>query len=252
MASRFSNRFPRPRRPFRWQAVLLGVVMACGAYSTGYARNLFRNLIGKSSKREPAAAAERKVTPSKYFFDFAECAYYTSPDKRIGVKMLIDTARVGPSMTSMHHLTLLPGARSLPHRHVFGTSLLYVLKGTLAIRIEDERKLLGPQTAAFIPPKAVHEYRNESGDVVELIEVFAPAGPEEEYRNWEKTGGAQEPGAKSATAGGAASGSGSPEVSPAPAAGASPAGKSASPAAPPPAPTPTVAAPAARAKPGTR
>ncbi len=180
---------------------------------------------GKKKKQGDAAKgadpAKKTVTNSKYFFDFEESAYYTSPDKRAGVKMLVDTARVGPSMASLHHVTLLPGGKSVPHRHVFGTELLYIVKGSLVIRVENETKVLGANTAAHIPPKAIHEYKNESTDVVQFLQVYAPAGPEEEYRNWEKAGGAGNAGAKPNAAGqgagagsGSASGSASEELTP--------------------------------------
>ncbi len=122
------------------------------------------------------------------FFAFDDASYYTSPDKRIGVKMLIDSARVGPTLTAMQHVTYLPGAHGKAHRHVYVTEVIYVLKGTLTLRIDKEVKELGPDSTGYIPPQTFHEYMNSSQDVCQFLQYYSPSGPEEEYRSWERVG----------------------------------------------------------------
>jgi quercetin dioxygenase-like cupin family protein len=127
-----------------------------------------------------------KTASSNHFFAFEDAAYHTSPDKRIGAKILADPAKVGPSMSSLVHLTYLPGAHITSHRHVYVTEIIYVLEGNLTLRIGDEVKVLGPNSTAHIPAKSFHEYLNDSTDVVKFLQYYSPSGPEEEYRNWEK------------------------------------------------------------------
>lgn len=131
------------------------------------------------------AEADEKA-PSHRFFAFGDAEYHTSPDKRIGAKILADPVKVGPSIASLVHLTYLPGAHITSHRHVFVTEIIHVLEGNLTLRIEDELKVMGPNSTAFIPAKAFHEYLNDSTDVVKFLQYYSPAGPEEEYRNWTK------------------------------------------------------------------
>ncbi len=134
-------------------------------------------------------SAEKKVSKiasSNRFFAFEDAAYHTSPDKRIGAKIIADPAKVGPSISSLVHLTYLPGAHIPSHRHVYVTEVIYVLEGNLTLRIGDEIKILGPNSTAFIPAKSFHEYLNDSTDVVKFLQYYSPSGPEEEYRNWEK------------------------------------------------------------------
>lgn len=133
-------------------------------------------------------AAEKKATKavSANFFAFDDADYHTSPDKRIGAKILVDPAKVGPSISSMIHLTYLPGAHIGSHRHVYVTEVIYVLEGNLTLRIADEIKILGPNSTAYIPAKSFHEYLNDSTDVVKFLQYYSPSGPEEEYRNWSK------------------------------------------------------------------
>jgi len=133
-----------------------------------------------------AEKAAGKTASSNHFFAFEDAAYHTSPDKRIGAKILADPAKVGPSMSSLVHLTYLPGAHITSHRHVYVTEIIYVLEGNLTLRIGDEIKILGPNSTAYIPAKSFHEYLNDSTDVVKFLQYYSPSGPEEEYRNWEK------------------------------------------------------------------
>lgn len=135
-----------------------------------------------------AARKKSAPGPTGHFFAFDDADYHTSPDKRIGAKILVDPAKVGPSISSMVHLTYLPGAHIGSHRHVYVTELIYVLEGNLTLRIGEEVKILGPNSSAHIPAKAFHEYLNDSADVVKFLQYYSPSGPEEEYRNWSKAG----------------------------------------------------------------
>lgn len=126
--------------------------------------------------------------PSNNFFTFDDAPYFTSSDKRIGAKIIVDPSKVGSTMAATVHLTFLPGAHIKSHRHVYVTEVIYVLKGSLTLRIGKEIKVMGPDTAAFIPPQVFHEYLNDSSDIVQFLQYFSPGGPEEEYRNWEKPG----------------------------------------------------------------
>ncbi|MBF0498525.1 MAG: cupin domain-containing protein [Candidatus Riflebacteria bacterium] len=139
----------------------------------------------KNKSKQEATAPE-----SHRFFSFDEAPYYTSPDKRIGAKMLIDSARVGPTLSAMQHITYLPGASVKSHRHVYVTEVIYVLKGHLTVRIDKEIKVLGPDTTAYIPPQTFHEYLNDpaAGEVCQFLQFYSPSGPEEEYRTWERPG----------------------------------------------------------------
>ncbi|MBP7633952.1 cupin domain-containing protein [Candidatus Ozemobacteraceae bacterium] len=155
--------------------LLAAVLLVAGPVSSVHAKEKKKN-----------KAAEAQVPSSHRFFAFDDAPYYTSPDKRIGVKMLIDSAKVGPTLTALQHLTMLPTAAIKSHRHVYVTEAVYVLKGNLTLRIEKEVKVMGPNSVAYIPPQTFHEYLNDSGDVVEFLQYYSPSGPEEEYRNWER------------------------------------------------------------------
>ncbi len=133
-----------------------------------------------------AAKKQSEQPASVNFIAFDDSEYHTSPDKRIGAKIIVDPAKVGPSISTLIHLTYLPGAHIGSHRHVFVTEIVHVLEGNLTLRIGEEIKILGPNSTAYIPAKSFHEYLNDSTDVVKFLQYYSPSGPEEEYRNWTK------------------------------------------------------------------
>lgn len=143
------------------------------------------NLLYAKSRVKPS---QTNISESHCFFDFEQAQYHTSQDQRIGVKILIDPVKVGPTLASLQHLTFLPGAHIKAHRHVYVTEIIYVLKGNLTIRIGNITKVIGPDTVAYIPPQTFHEYKNETTDVCQFLQYFSPSGPEEEYRLWERVG----------------------------------------------------------------
>ena len=81
------------------------------------------------AKRRKAKAKKPHV--SHNFFAFDDASYHTSPDKRIGAKLLVDTTKVGSTIAAMVHLTYLPGAHVKSRRHVFVTEVIHVLSGNL-------------------------------------------------------------------------------------------------------------------------
>ena len=138
-------------------------------------------VLAKGNNKE----STKEQPKSRNFIAFDDAVYNTSPDKRIGAKILVDTNIVGPSIAAMTHLTYLPGAHVESHRHVYVTEIIYVLEGNLKVRIGTETKILGKDSTAFVPPKTFHELMNDSADVVKFLQYYSPSGAEEEYRNWE-------------------------------------------------------------------
>ena len=152
--------------------LILVLFITLFVYSPAFAKNKNK----QSTEEQPK---------SRNFIAFDDAVYNTSPDKRIGAKILVDTNMVGPSIAAMTHLTYLPGAHVPSHRHVYVTEIIYVLEGNLTVRIGTETKILGKDTTAFVPPKTFHELMNDSADVVKFLQYYSPSGAEEEYRNWE-------------------------------------------------------------------
>lgn len=139
-----------------------------------------------ASKKSSSSKDKSNTSAPKYFVSFDEAEYHTSPDKRIGAKMLVDSANIGPTIAALTHLTYLPGAHVPTHRHTYSTEVLYVLSGALTVRIGEETQVIRENGSVYIPAGAYHEYLNETTDIVKFLQFYSPSAPEEEYRRWDK------------------------------------------------------------------
>jgi quercetin dioxygenase-like cupin family protein len=101
------------------------------------------------------------------------------------VKVLVDEATMRARQASLSLLTLSPASRIAMHKHP-GAELLYIKKG--------RARVLGPAgvppevlvegTAIFIPAGMPHVIENMvRSSAVEILQVFAPLGPERVYRD---------------------------------------------------------------------
>ena len=62
------------------------------------------------------------------------------------------------------------------HYHEHAENAYVVLEGTLEITVEGDRRTVGPNSVAWIPPGLHHSVGN-AGDVpARIIEIYAPAG----------------------------------------------------------------------------
>ena len=62
-------------------------------------------------------------------------------------------------------------------------SCFYPLSGKGTISIGDQSFPVGPQTAVFVPARAVHKIDACPGEDLTYIMVYAPPGPEQQLKN---------------------------------------------------------------------
>jgi len=107
------------------------------------------------------------------------------PAPAFTVKVLVDEATMRARQASLSLLTIEPANRIAMHKHP-GAELLYVRKG--------RARVLGPTgvnpevlpegSAVFIPAEMPHVIENMVRSApVEILQVFAPLGPERVYRD---------------------------------------------------------------------
>jgi mannose-6-phosphate isomerase-like protein (cupin superfamily) len=65
-----------------------------------------------------------------------------------------------------------------PHWHKVTTEIFYVLEGALSLRVGDESIQAGPGGYAFVPPRTVHAFSNETDAPAKYLLVASPAGLE--------------------------------------------------------------------------
>lgn len=107
------------------------------------------------------------------------------PAPAFTVKVLVDEATMHARQASLSLLTVAPANRIAMHKHP-GAEVLYVKKGRARVLgpTGTSPELLTEGSAIFIPAGMPHVIENmvRSADV-ELLQVFAPLGPERVYRD---------------------------------------------------------------------
>ena len=84
-----------------------------------------------------------------------------------------------------------PGAEVPRNSHPGSAEILYVLSGGGDVTIGSEKIPFGAEEALHIPDGQPHAAKFTGPDKTVMLQVFAPAGPEERYRAPQRAGGAK-------------------------------------------------------------
>lgn len=101
---------------------------------------------------------------------------------RIGIEWYFRDVTDLPTSVMLYHLE--PGAEEGTHFHLEGDpgscsvdsedELYLVVAGEVVMTVADEREMLGPGDAVYVPRGIPHGVRNESGAPAELVLLFGP------------------------------------------------------------------------------
>jgi mannose-6-phosphate isomerase-like protein (cupin superfamily) len=77
---------------------------------------------------------------------------------------------------SLMERTLPPGGRRPPpHRHTNCSEAYFVLDGQVAVIVEDEELIVGPEGFVLVPRGTAHTFGNAGEDQARLLVIHAPA-----------------------------------------------------------------------------
>ena len=94
--------------------------------------------------------------------------------------VLLDAQTTGSPSLSLSVLELPPGMTVPRHHHEGASELLYVLEGGGKLTVGAEVMPFGGATALYLPPSQAHELKVSAGSPTLLLQVFSPAGAEQE------------------------------------------------------------------------
>jgi mannose-6-phosphate isomerase-like protein (cupin superfamily) len=60
------------------------------------------------------------------------------------------------------------------HYHIYSRQFFYILTGEAVIEVDGDRQVLKAQQGIEIPPRAVHQFRNESSSDVTFLVISVP------------------------------------------------------------------------------
>ena len=128
-------------------------------------------------------------TNDRYSVSAADATTYVSPTGDIGITILLDQESVG-SDTALSLGTFLPGSGVPEHVHEGSAEILYILNGEVEMTIGAERFRAGAGSAVYIPPDTPHSATVlGSIEPVKVVQVYAPGGPEQRFKEWAEAAG---------------------------------------------------------------
>lgn len=119
----------------------------------------------------------------------SDSQYFVEPDDieslafDWGVLKWLNTPDVtGSDRFSAGVVTLEPGSGHERHTHPESDEILYVLDGEGEQEVGDESKSITTGDLVFVPEGIEHGTHNTGWKPLQLLAVYAPAGPEQELR----------------------------------------------------------------------
>ena len=97
-------------------------------------------------------------------------------------RIFIDQETCGARQLSLLRNTLQGGTRTAGHQHE-EESCFYILSGRGTISIGDQSFEAGPETAVFVPARAIHKIDACPGEDLTYIMIYAPPGPEQQLKS---------------------------------------------------------------------
>lgn len=98
-----------------------------------------------------------------------------------GILTYLATEHQTKGTYSMFEWTLPLGEGMVPHRHNLESEQLYVLEGSLTVRLEEQLHPLEQGQTLFIPAGAVHAYQNTGSAPARLLAVVSPGFLHEQF-----------------------------------------------------------------------
>jgi len=128
-----------------------------------------------------AVAGPRIVTP-----DQGQTGFLGS----IGVRFLVDGVDASERFSLVEH-PMSPRALAAPlHRHTREDEYSYVLQGRMGALLGDDVVEAGPGDLVFKPRDQWHTFWNAGDEPCRILEIIAPAGFEDFFRELDGLGGA--------------------------------------------------------------
>jgi quercetin dioxygenase-like cupin family protein len=98
------------------------------------------------------------------------------------VRPLLETAKTGSKAVYLGILEAEPGAEVPRHSHAGAAEMLFVLAGAGEVTIGSEKIPFEADEALHIPQNQPHALKITGPDKTVMVQIYAPAGPEERFR----------------------------------------------------------------------
>jgi mannose-6-phosphate isomerase-like protein (cupin superfamily) len=108
----------------------------------------------------------------------------------IGVRFMIDGDEAGGDFSLVEHPMSARALAAPLHRHTREDEYSYVLEGRMGALLGDEVLEAGPGDLVFKPRNQWHTFWNAGDEPCRILEIIAPAGFEDFFKELDELGGA--------------------------------------------------------------
>src|SRR5829696_4964248 len=108
----------------------------------------------------------------------------------IGVRLMVDGSESGGGFSLVEHPMSARALGAPLHRHTHEDEYSYVLEGRMGALLGDEVLEAGPGDLVFKPRNQWHTFWNAGDEPCRILEIIAPAGFEDFFRELDGLGGA--------------------------------------------------------------
>ncbi|MEV5708051.1 cupin domain-containing protein [Actinoallomurus sp. NPDC052274] len=105
-----------------------------------------------------------------------------APNRRRGgdIRVLLSPKTVASTSGFMGQLTLEPGEHVSEHYHPYSEEFLYVVRGTMVMKVEDQPVRLNAGDSLMVPIKARHRLENDGEEQALVVFHLSPLAPRPE------------------------------------------------------------------------
>jgi quercetin dioxygenase-like cupin family protein len=97
-------------------------------------------------------------------------------------RIVLDEAITGSNAMAVDLVEFAPGAEIPRHEHAGNTEILYVVSGGGNLVVGSEKHAFGAEHVLHLPPSQPHGAKIAGGEKTIAIQFYAPAGPEQRFR----------------------------------------------------------------------
>ena len=129
------------------------------------------------------------VAPTaQYSVALAHAAEHSMADGKLTAQLLLNKVNSGNGQAAMTVLTAKDGVQVPLHTHTSG-EILFVLRGRGQVLGIGGPQAMQPGTAVYVPAGVVHGFAQEGDEVTEMVQFYAPGGPEQRFKDPAATAG---------------------------------------------------------------
>ena len=114
----------------------------------------------------------------------SETAIRTNDNASARIKMLLTKDVTGDPRFYFGHAEFQPGAAVAEHVHEKSVEILYVIQGNGQFTVAGKGYEIRQGTSIYIPENTPHSFLNNGKEIVEVVQMYSPAGPEDRFLQW--------------------------------------------------------------------